>query len=321
MDILPLKPEFIPEAAALFSEKMKRQRQITPLLPDRMEDQALVHQRLAELLDANAGVAAVENGQLVGFIGWYLVDNFRGSNRIGAYVPEWGHAAQEGNQVKVYASMYRSISGLWAAAGCEVHAITLLAYNQEGQRIWYWHGFGLTVVDAIRAMKPLSPMPHTSFQIRKATPNDISEILPLDIEHSQYYAQPPIFMPELARWDAAEWETFLTRPLNSLWLAEKGGEPAGFIRFDAHNFDGVAVTEVEDAVFISGAYLRPSFRGQGAGSAILGAALSDYAEQGLSRCVTNFESFNPDATAFWLKYFYPVCYSLLRVPETISKTK
>jgi len=317
MQIIPFTHNLIPQAAALFSEKMKRQRLVTPILPEHMEREEFIFTRLADLFASNSGVAAMEAGQLIGYIGAFTVDGFRGATRRGAYVPEWGHAALEGNQAKIYPAMYGVISAAWAAAGCGVHAITLLAYNQEGQKTWYWQGFGLTVVDAIRPMQPLSPTPHTSFHIRKATLNDIPHILILDREHSQYYTQPPIFMPEQASWDASEWETFLTHPMNRLWLAENEDQPFGFIRFDFNNFDGVAVTEAEDAVFISGAYIRPANRGQGAAAAMLDAALRDYAAQGLSCCVTNFKSLNPKAASFWMKYFDPVCYSLLRVPEMV----
>jgi len=29
----------------------------------------------------------------------------------------------------------------------------------------------------------------------------------------------------------------------------------------------------------------------------------------------DFESFNPQARSFWLRYFQPVAYSLMRIPE------
>jgi hypothetical protein len=48
---------------------------------------------------------------------------------------------------------------------------------------------------------------------------------------------------------------------------------------------------------------------------MLDAALRDYAARDFRRCSVDFESFNPEAAAFWLRYFEPVCYSVLRVPE------
>jgi hypothetical protein len=40
-----------------------------------------------------------------------------------------------------------------------------------------------------------------------------------------------------------------------------------------------------------------------------------YAAQGYTACSVDFESLNPEAAVFWMRYFEPVCYSVLRFPE------
>jgi hypothetical protein len=49
---------------------------------------------------------------------------------------------------------------------------------------------------------------------------------------------------------------------------------------------------------------------------MLDAAIRYYAAEGLASCAVDFEAFNPEATAFWLRHFTPVCHSLMRVPES-----
>jgi hypothetical protein len=39
--------------------------------------------------------------------------------------------------------------------------------------------------------------------------------------------------------------------------------------------------------------------------------------QGFERYAVNFESFNPEAASFWMKYFDPLVYSLMRCPEAV----
>jgi GNAT superfamily N-acetyltransferase len=124
-------------------------------------------------------------------------------------------------------------------------------------------------------------------------------------------------MPLRAGRDAAEHAVFLSRPKNSIWLALDGEVLAGFIRYEGYDFDGVAIIESEDAVTITGAYVRPAYRGQRVAVALLDAALRDYHARGFKFCAVNFESFNPEAASFWMKYFEPVCFSVLRVPEAI----
>jgi hypothetical protein len=63
------------------------------------------------------------------------------------------------------------------------------------------------------------------------------------------------------------------------------------------------------------------YRGRKAAVALLDAALRDYADRGLTCCAVNFESFNPEAASFWMKYFDPVGLSVMRVPESSPESR
>ncbi len=316
MMIIHFEHESVNEAAALFGQIYRRQRLTVPDLPDTMAHAEHVVNRLTQLLQVSSGVAAVENGRLLGYLAWYLVPNFRGTSRLGAYVPEWGHAVVAEGKTAVYRALYRAAAAQWSAAGCQVHAITLLAQDREAEQIWFWQGFGLTVVDAVRPVRPLGTTPQTALHIRQATQADAAALTALDAEHWQHYTQPPILMTARAGLDAAGNAAFVSRPNNGVWLAYDGDQLAGFIRCDGYDCDSVAIVESERTVTITGAYVRPAYRGQQAAAALLDAALCHYQARSFTCCALNFESFNPEATAFWLNYFEPVCYSLLRVPES-----
>src|SRR5688572_23134238 len=103
--------------AALFVENFRRLRSSLPILPGLMEDP----QRVARMLADMPGIVALEGNQVVGYLAWYLVDGFRRTARKGAYCPEWGHGAVNAT---LYRALYRAAAGQWAAAGCEVHAIS-----------------------------------------------------------------------------------------------------------------------------------------------------------------------------------------------------
>ena len=298
MQIIAFHPDYALEAAALFVQGYQAQRQVTPVLPDLMADSHRVAAMLARLCGSAAGVAAVDGGRLVGYMGWYLADNFRGTDRKGAYVPEWGHAAVDDDKPQIYRRMYRAAAERWAVAGCQVHAITLLAHDSTAEKVWYWNGFGLTVVDAIRPMRPLENLNQTALRICKATPEDVPALTELDAEHWAHYSRPPIFMPAHTGRDAAANLAFLARHKNSVWLAWAGDVLAGFLRFEGYDFDGVAVVESEQTIGITGAYVRPAYRGQRAAVALLDAGLRDYDAWGFTCCAVNFESFNPEAAAF-----------------------
>jgi GNAT superfamily N-acetyltransferase len=312
MELTTFKPDYYPDMAALFIGNFKTLRQSVPILPDALEAPEEVITRLRDWLAGCPGVVALDAGKVVGYLGWFVVEEFRGTERRGAYVPEWGHAAAEPT---IYRAMYRTAATHWREAGCGVHAITLLAHNDDAAKAWFWNSFGLTVVDAIRPIQPLDIAPLSGIEIRKAGTSDIDALCALEVEHAQHYTAPPIQMMAYEPKDAAALEAFLSEPHNSLWLALDGDTYAGYMRFEPNGDGAVAIVEASDKIANTGAFVRPAYRGRKLAPALLDAALRDYAAQGFTRCSVDFESFNPEAASFWLRYFTPVCYSLTRIPE------
>jgi GNAT superfamily N-acetyltransferase len=315
IEILPFSESYYGQVTALFVKKYHQQRLAIPLLPERMADRDVLKTMLADSFDATTGLVAVENSQVLGYLCWFIVDHFRATSRRGAYVPEWGHACIETDKTKLYQMLYRAAGNLWAQAGCQVHAITLLEQDRSAEKAWYWNGFGLTVVDAIRPMQPLEISHQTQLTIRKASTADAKALAQLDKEHREHYTQSPIFMAPRTGKDVNENIEFLSQPKNSVWLAESDNQLVGFIRFEGYDFDTATILESEEGITITGAYVRPAYRGQKVAVTLLDSALRDYQSMGLKYCATNFESFNPEAVSFWMRYFEPVCYSVIRVPE------
>lgn len=286
-----------------------------PDLTSNLAQPERVAEMLAQLFGQCPGLAARINGKLMGYLGWYLVADFRDTGRLGAYVPEWGHYSVSEHLPQVYQALYNQAAIIWTAAGVQVHAITLLAHNQQEREFWFWNGFGLSVVDGIRSMQPLQEPALTSLTIRKALPADAAILTELDEEHRRYYTQPPVLMASRTATSAEAFAEFIRQPENAVWLALDGSNPAGFLRFDGYEVEAATILEGDATAFISGAYVRPAYRSRGAAGAMLDAALRDYVGRGYRRCVLDFETFNPYARSFWLKYFRPAAYSLMRMPE------
>jgi GNAT superfamily N-acetyltransferase len=314
METVPFAATHIPAAAAMFAARLRALRTAVPALATRLADEAVLTTLLEGMV--GHGWAALEDSRLVGYLAsWYPIEHFRGANRAGAYAPEWAHGAAWDRALVIYRALYRAASAQWAEAGCGVHAITLLADDAEGTDAWFRHGFGLTVVDAVRPCIPIEVAPREGMTVRAATLPDANTLAFLDSEHVRHYEAPPVFMAPPAVFTPRRWREWLMRPGNTAWLAEDAGGPCGFIRFDANDYDGVEALNGLGAVLINGAYVRPACRGRGAAPALLDAALRHYAAQGYTACNVNFESFNPEAAAFWPRYFTPVCNSLTRAPE------
>ena len=173
------------------------------------------------------------------------------------------------------------------------------------------------MVDAVRPMQPFATSYQTDLAIRKATPDDAPALAELDAEHWQHYTRSPIFMTPRQSTTADQFSEFLSRPKNSVWLALDRETPIGLMRYIGYDFDSVALVESEQTIAVTGAYVQPAYRGRKVAAALLAAALRDYADRGFTCCTVNFESFNPEAATFWMKYFQPAGLSLMRVPENI----
>jgi predicted N-acetyltransferase YhbS len=315
--ILPFDSTRFTDASVLWTQKLKILRQHNPMIPDTFTHPPYLIEKLDYFQTHNQLLMAVQDGNLLGYMGWYLVEQFRGARRKAAYVPEWGHFARVDHKTEIYQALYRAASQQWSASGCEAHAITLLADDPSAKQIFFWSGFGLIVIDSIRTLDPISTVPAHALTIRPATPEDAIAYCQLDEEHCHHYTDPPIFMPLKQADDPQKLRQFLIKPLNRLWLAFDENTPVGYMRFDAYDFDCTDIIQDENVIGINGAYVRPAYRGRHVAANLLSAGINAYRQLGFASCAVDFESINPEAANFWPRYFSPVCHSLLRIPENI----
>ena len=98
------------------------------------------------------GVAAIQDGQLVGFLIGWLMPNFRGKSSV--YSPEWANAAKMENCEYIFEEMYQQIAAKWVADKYVAHYISIFANDLQAIRTWHWLGFGMLGIDAIRGLQP-----------------------------------------------------------------------------------------------------------------------------------------------------------------------
>lgn len=337
MHISLLCKDHIAGAAALFANNFRQFRQTVPYLPDRMENPSASAEYLDSLLTHSQAVAAFDGERLVGYLGWWLVDGFRDTDRKAAYCPVWAHAVSPAHEApadaaasaaaarhtassisRIYRALYRAASEVWFAEGCQTHAITLLAGDAAARDAWFWNGFGLTVVDALRTLEPIGVAAPDGYTLRMAKLDDCQALAQIEAEHWQHYAQPPTLMTFYSPSSAEDFAQLLADPANRVWMAWQGANLAGYARFEGLSHGATEIVAAQDTTACTGAYTRPQYRGQRVMAALLEAVLQDYRENGYARCSVDFESFNPEAASFWTKYFEPVCYSVIRVPERVK---
>lgn len=315
MEIIPLETAHLQPAARMFVDKLRGLREIAPALPETMMDPEQAAARLEKRLQAGDALAAVANGRLLGYLSWFIVPNFRDTERTGAFCPEWGHGAVVEDAARVYRGLYRAAAQRWQAAGCGVHTLTLLAHEEAAREVWFWNGFGLGVVDAIRWTEPLAVGAPRGLALRRAGAGDARILAEIETEHWRHYAAPPVLMSAGAPNTEAEFAALLADKNFHAWLALEGETAAAYLRLQSRSDGAASIVAAEDAIAITGAFTRPAYRGRKAAAALLAVALEDARARGFRRMSVDFESFNPEAAAFWPRYFTPVCFSVMRIPE------
>lgn len=316
LEIATLGDEHLENAAALVVTRYHMEREQVPSLPARYEDADQVLPLLRDLVGRAPGVAAVRDGQLAGFLIGLVLPSWRGRRSL--YVPEWAHSANPEDCREVYQIMYAHLSPRWLANGCFTHLITLFAHDRESINTWFWLGFGLAAVDAMRDLGPVQG-PAVRVDIRRATLEDLDLVTSLAEDVQRHLAAPPIFLALAEKGNRESHEKWLLVPANSLWLAFQGGEPVGYVRLEPSNPSAAFVIRDEKTISVTGAFTKERLRRRGVGTALLRQSLDWARSEGYERCAVSFEPQNVSGARFWLKHFQAICFSLVRdVDERIA---
>jgi ribosomal protein S18 acetylase RimI-like enzyme len=196
--------------------------------------------------------------------------------------------------------MYQAAAEKWVRAGAASHAVALYAHDYEAQEQFFRYGFGMRCLDAIRDLGEIGAACCEGYAFTELTSDELLQVLPLDHLLDAHMAASPTFIlrpsdtPEsFLRKSKRSQSTYLVAKYRNQIVAylraERGGET--FIR----NTPGY--------LHISGAYCLPEHRGRGLPQQLLRLLVNKLRTLGYARLGVDFESINPAAYSFWLKYF------------------
>ncbi len=313
MEITRFKSAHAEDAAALVLDGYRAEREAVRVLPLQDGYRDMFTQSIAGLADNQTGIesfAAVERGRLAGFLAGYPAGQMFSTFK-GVYVPLFGHAASGIDKRSVYQQLYAAASDAWVRGGRPMQAVSFFAHDRVVLDAWYWLGFGLRCVDAIRPLTAVDAGGAAEPDIRKATPEDADELFPLHAEHCAYYSNPPLFMPGVEmEHGPEEFKRWLGEKDHHQWAVYADGKPVSYMR--ARHDGETFVAREPDTINVCGAYTRPELRGTGAGAALLQAVVAWAKERGYARLGVDFESFNTLGSRFWMKHFTPFMLSAVR---------
>ncbi|MFN2167248.1 MAG: GNAT family N-acetyltransferase, partial [Anaerolineae bacterium] len=290
-----------------------------PLMPSRYEDPDAILPRLHDLAGLGPGVAAIRRGQLAGFLVAYQFPDFRG--KPSTYSPEWANGAALDDSRRIYEALYTAMSAQWVEEGFCAHLLSILASDAEGIEGWRWLGFGLLGADGVCGLQPVTE-PTANVDLRRAGLDDLQQVTALMGDLRAYMAKPPTFLHQEDAIGAEEDKEWLADPDHAVWLAYQGtGVVACMVQGPA-NPRASEIIRDRGTTSIVAAYTRETARNTGIGSALLNQVLAWARAEGYERCAVDWEPMNVLATRFWMRYFQPVSYALVRhVDERFAPTR
>lgn len=308
MHITSLTESLLDDVAALVAARYAELRRSVPLLPPTYETPAVFLPRLAGMIAEHPGVAAFEGGKLAGFLTGWCVPSMRGER--GVYSPEWANTTS-GDDRRILQGLYTELAGRWVTEGYVEHAVSVFAHDRPGLEGWRSLGFGNFVTDAVRSLDPVAG-PLADVEVQLAELEDFDAIARLEEGLQDYLRGAPTFLPLEPDADHADMRAFMENPATATFLARQDEKPVGYLRFQPASQNACTVIRDEATASITGAYTVEEARGGGIARALLNAGLAWARDRGYRRCAVDFEAMNPLGSAFWLRHFRPVVFSLQR---------
>jgi GNAT superfamily N-acetyltransferase len=259
----------------------------------------------------NLGVAAFEGDEMVGFLCAVspFGNAFGSTDAVGVFSPMHANGTIPKNRAQIYARMYQAAGEKWAKAGAASHAICLYAHDKAGQEQFFRYGFGLRCIDAIRGMDEIETQPCHGFEFAELAPEEYISVLPLDHMLDAHMTASPTFILRQSQTEASFIDMAATE--HSRYFAVK--EQDRIIAFMKVQSDGETfICETPGYIHINGAYCLSAYRGKNLYQYLFNFVVRTLKGEGYTRLGVDFESINPAAYGFWLKYFTAYTHSVTR---------
>lgn len=302
MNITDFTHNHIEQATALAKANYEEERKFVAVLPsvDTLPD-------LTGFADNGLGVAALENGKMIGFLCCYTPwDNAFGTTRVkGTFSPIHAHGAVYENREMIYKRLYQASAEKWVKSGILSHAIGLYAHDKQAINSFFVNGFGLRCIDAIHPMEEIITIDFFKSEYSELERENRIEILPLQNGLTSHLESSPNFM----RHEKHVLERVQKRQ-SRVFVARQDNKAIAFIEI-MNSGENFACDDIS-MMNICGAYCLLEYRGKSIYQDLLNHLISVLRSEGYTRLGVDFESFNPTAYGFWLKYFTAYTHSVVR---------
>ena len=306
------KNEYAQDAAKVFIDNYQELRKTYKELPNKYESNDVITKKLIETIKSNPAVIALSDGKVLGYItGYSSIPHFKGSSK-GVYIPEWAHSSiTDNNKTEIYYGLYKMIAKEWISDNCYNQAVTFFANDIVLKEFLFNLGFGLLVVDGLRPVEEIPIIILKDIIYREATKQDLPSLIALRKKLNEHLYESPInrFYKDTAN-EEYEKDFFSSNIL--AFVGEKDGKIIACMKALLNDGSGCDIVKDSGTIGINFAYTNREIQGSGIGTLLLEEFIKWGINNNMKRCSVDFESQNQKGSNFWLRYFKPVCYSVIR---------
>jgi predicted N-acetyltransferase YhbS len=291
LEIQPFTDDHVDTAADLLAERHARHRQVEPLLPETVD----FREQIARELDGGTGVAALRDGEIVG----YLV-GARREDQVGPHVWSYiaGHAVRDPELVR---DLYAAAAATWVEDGLTRHFVYVPALPELIDP-WFRLSFGASAALGTRETADGPAVDAGDVVVRDGTPGDIEAAARLDRAMGESMLPGPSFsyhetgaMEEVVE----EWQgTWDDTDTYRHFVAERDGRVVGHVLLYRRPAD---LRVPRDSIDLAQASTEPDLRGSGIGLALTAHVLDWAHDHGYPTMVTDWRMTNLFASRFWPK--------------------
>ncbi len=306
MEFVRLSPDHAPCALPLALRQYEQACKACPELIRPEIDKTLLPQ-LQKLFEKGCGIAALDAGQMLGYLCyWQDIEGFFG-NCKGAFSPLHGSAFLGPKRSQLFFRLFAQVSAELAKTGHTSFAQTVFSSDEELGRAMSLCGFGIRCSDAIRSLAtPVEHAPLPGISARELSRDELGELLPMAIALTAHLCAAPCFFP-CGEEDARR---SLMSERRRTFAAFRGGEPVAYMQLSdsGENY----LTKFDDMANICGCFARPDVRGTGVPDLLLSHVCNTARKEGKTLLGVDCETLNPTALHYWSKHFTPYTFSYHR---------
>ena len=209
--------------------------------------------------------------------------------------------------------MYMKLSSKWMQHEIHLHVIGHLANDRELKDSLFQLGFGAILSEKLRDLSPVKSDQNMIIQ----NEDDPLKLVALDREHRQYYRQAPIFIKKNMETKVIVQDLTSYLENGDVFLVYYEQDiPVGYfcvgqLNYNSIHGEGFLLQDTNTAQ-IKSAFIKPSFRGKGVGTALLNEAITWAKSNEFARLFVEHETANYFGSKFWGKYFSSYLYFSMR---------